>query len=867
MKRIKNLSDHVKLFITIITIYVIAVVFGAIGFYTLQLAMKSRLGQLIIGVAFVILTFLAILFAKNAAWKIGKVLNKLKEKNNWFKEIIDAMPFPVHVTDINMNWVFMNKAYEKTLIDQGIITDRESAYGMHCSNEGADICSTDGCGIYQLSQGNTESYFEWGGKSCKQDTAYLKNELGENVGYVEVVTDLTSIIKVSDYNKSEIKRVVEDLNKLALGDLDLDFNIMEADSYTEEAHSQFATINDSLGKVKNALELMIGDTDMLVDAAVEGNLSVRADEERHQGDYRKVIEGVNKILDAIKEPLDVASEFISNLAVGQHQERMENNYKGYYATLIDNLNNVRHALKYLVSETSKLTEAGLNGDLTVRGEVGKLQGDYLQIVDGFNNTLDAIVAPLDEANTILGRMAVNDYAEKMSDGHMGMLKTFAESINDVHNRLLSLENLFVQVAKGDTSLLEEFKEIGQRSENDKIVPAAVAMMQAIQDLIDESKTLAKAAVEGNLSTRADTGKFEGGYETVIDGMNKTLEAVEQPFQEISEVLTDMAKGDFTVTMQGDYKGSYAQIKNAMNSSITSISEVLSEISKTSEEVAAGSSQVSDGSQALSQGATEQASSIEELTSSITEIAAQTKQNAINAGQASQFSNSAKEDAANGNGQMQEMLRSMSEINESSSNISKIIKVIEDIAFQTNILALNAAVEAARAGQYGKGFAVVAEEVRNLAGKSAEAAKNTTTLIEGSIKKVEEGTKIANNTAEALIKIVEGVDKAANLVGEISTASNEQATGISQIDKGIEQVSQVVQTNSATAEESAAASEELSGQAEALKSLVGKFKLMKNVGASTPEKSNFEALQTATSKAQAAASKPQINLSNAGFGKY
>lgn len=303
--------------------------------------------------------------------------------------------------------------------------------------------------------------------------------------------------------------------------------------------------------------------------------------------------------------------------------------------------------------------------------------------------------------------------------------------------------------------------------------------------------------------------------------------ISNPINKLIKVADRIAGGDLDVEIEITSKDEVGTLAAAFRKLSSNTNEALLSIQNASEQVASGAQQISETGMVLSQGAAEQASSVQQLTASLEEISNQTRINADTAVQANQLAEEARDNALQGNQQMQGMLTAMDEINTSSENISKIIKVIDEIAFQTNILALNAAVEAARAGQHGKGFAVVAEEVRNLAARSAGAAKETTDMIEGSIKKVKDGMQIAGETAAALDKIVTGITRAASLVGSITDASNEQAAGISQVNQGIIQVSQVVQTNSATSEESAAASEQLAGQAEVLKEQVGRFNLRKS----------------------------------------
>ncbi len=336
-----------------------------------------------------------------------------------------------------------------------------------------------------------------------------------------------------------------------------------------------------------------------------------------------------------------------------------------------------------------------------------------------------------------------------------------------------------------------------------------------------SKAVLSSEQNGDFSVRAnvDTKDEIGNTATAF---NQLMEVMQSAFGDVNRVMEAVAKGDLTERIDNDYGGNLQG--SSINEAVDMLGRSLKRVAITSDEVKTSSSELSGSSQSLSSGTTQQAASLQEISSSMTEVDKLTKANNKNASQAKQCTGQTIETVKKGNMQMESMLSSMKEINHTSTEITKIIKIIDEIAFQTNLLALNAAVEAARAGKYGKGFAVVADEVRNLAARSGEAAKNTTALIEKSIKEVENGVKNADQTAESLNEITDGINKVSEFVDSIAQGSVEQEIGITEINHGLAQVNNVVQQNSSIAEESASASQELTAQAIQLQQMVNQFKL-------------------------------------------
>jgi len=599
--------------------------------------------------------------------QISDLKNETSEKLNY----LDKIPTPVMVVDESFEVKYMNNYGAKT-----VGKTPEDCVGKKCYDLfNTGHCNTDNCQV---------------AKAMKQDGVFTSDTVA----------------------------------KLPTGELPI--------RYTG------APLKDKNGKIIGGLEYvvdiseemeMINSVSELVNAAIEGKLDTRANQ--------KIVQGLNNTLDTVINPLNVVAEYVDRISKGDMPPEITDEYKGDFNEIKNNLNQCIWAISEMLKDANMLTDAVVEGKLDVRADASKHhskhQGDFQKIVQGLNNTLDTVINPLN---------VVAEYVDRISKGEI------PEKITD---------------------------------------------------------------------------KYKGDFNEIINNLNKCIDGF-GGLVEANQVLQKMAKKDLSCKVEGNYLGIFNDVKIALNEFLESVNEILHQVTIASEQVSTGSKQVSDSSQSLSQGASEQASSIEEISSTMTEMTSQTKDNAENAAQANKLAEEAKANADRGNGEMKKMLEAMNEINSSSEQISKIIKVIDEIAFQTNLLALNAAVEAARAGKHGKGFAVVADEVRNLAQRSAEAAKETTELIENSVNKVQNGTEIAESTAKALEEIVTRITKVTDLVGEIASASDEQSKGIAQVNEGLGQIDQVTQSNTSVAEESASASEELSSQAEQLKAMIAEFKL-------------------------------------------
>ncbi len=444
-------------------------------------------------------------------------------------------------------------------------------------------------------------------------------------------------------------------------------------------------------------------------------------------------------------------------------------------------------LKGLIRDMSHMSKEHMDGDIDVLMPVEKYHGAYSNMASGVNEM-------------VLGHIAVKRKA-------MACIEEFGKGNFDAE--------------------LEKFP--GKKAFINRTIEQVRMNLKA---LISDTNELSKSAVAGQLSKRADVHRHLGDFRLIVQGINDTLDAVIHPVNEAANVLEKVAARDLTVRMYGEYQGDLNRIKVSLNQAVDNLDIALVHVAESTGQVASASQQISSGSQTLAQGANEQASSLEEVTSSLEEMSSKTHQNADHALQAQRLATEADQKAHHGLEAMQQMSTAIGRIQSGSNDTAKIIKTIDEIAMQTNLLALNAAVEAARAGEAGRGFAVVAEEVRNLASRSAQAAKNTADRISESVRFANDGVEIAKTVAKSFEEIAHSNSKVNQLISDIAKASQEQSSGIQALTQSVSQMDQVTQANAANSEESASAAEELSSQAEELMAMVNGFRISGNTKKAT-----------------------------------
>ena len=517
--------------------------------------------------------------------------------------------------------------------------------------------------------------------------------------------------------------------KMAGLDLELTFNPV----HNEEGRylGRMIQWNDRTAEVVAEQEVT-----RLVQEAVAGNLAERVDTSiLPEGFILDTGKGINNMLDAVIGPLNVAAQYVDDISKGNIPAKITDNYNGDFNTIKNNLNTCIDAVNALVADAAMLSNAAVEGRLETRADASHHQGDFRKIVEGVNETLDAVIGPLNVAAQYVDDISKGNIPAKITDHYNG-------DFNNIKNNLNTC-------------------------------------IEAVNTLVDDAAMLARAAHEGRVSVRADASAHSGDFRKIVEGVNETLEMIVNPI---------------------------ATVKVAV------------------ETISTASKEIAQGNADLSRRTEEQAASLEKTAASMEELASTVKQNADNAKQANQLAAAASGVAVKGGDVVAEVVATMSDINSSAKKIEDIISVIDGIAFQTNILALNAAVEAARAGEQGRGFAVVAGEVRNLAQRSASAAKEIKELITDSVNKTAEGTRQVENAGQTMQEIVSSVKRVSDIIGEIAAASNEQSAGIEQVNDAVMKMDDMTQQNTALVEEAAAAAESMLEQADELMNAVSVFRL-------------------------------------------
>jgi methyl-accepting chemotaxis protein len=655
-----------------------------------------------------------------------------------------------------------------------------------------------------------------------------KGHLGERLK-MDTKDEVGILAKTMDQFADDLQNnVVASMKRIADGDVN--FQVQPKDNKDE--------IAPALNMTTQSLQGLVAEAKILTQAAVEGKLSTRGNAEKFKGGYKEIVDGVNKTLDAVIGPLNVAAEYVDRISKGDIPKRITDSYNGDFNEVKNNLNNCIDNVNALVSDANMLSKAAVEGKLSTRADAGKHHGDFRKIVEGVNSTLDAVIGPLNVAAEYVDRISKGDIPKKITDSYNGDFNEIKNNLNnciDNVNSLVADANMLSKAAvegklstRADANKHQgDFRKIveGVNQTLDSVIgPLNVAAeyvdriskgdipkkitdsyngdfneiknnlntcIDAVNFLIADSGTLSKAAVEGKLKTRADASKHQGDFRKIVDGVNATLDAVINPLNDASEILQKVSKGNLKIRLSKEYAGDYVMLKDSINTTVDSQNNLVNDLLKRVEELTESSNnllkisdQLATYSTELSAQTSSSAASSEQVSSNVStvsssaeEMAASIKEIAKNTSVAANLAKESQENASAAS-------EVMNKLGESSQEIGNIVKTITSIAEQTNLLALNATIEAARAGESGKGFAVVANEVKELAKESAKATEDITNRI----KTVQEETTRAIGVIEGIINNIKKINDVSNT---IASAVEEQSVTTSEVNRNLNEASRGV----------------------------------------------------------------------------
>jgi methyl-accepting chemotaxis protein len=530
------------------------------------------------------------------------------------------------------------------------------------------------------------------------------------------------------------------------------------------------------------------------------------------------------VAESIRKPLYQLVEVANHVAQGSLNVNIDTSAKDETGMLALGFSRVVSVIYTLVNDLERMIQEDREGNIDARVDVSQFGGSYQKVAQEVNDLYGGLVSEILRLLDVLGEFGKGNFSADIPQmpGKKASMNTALNSMKDEINHVkVDIQKLVRGAIEGDLHIRADASS--HSGEWAVIVKELNHLMEEIAAPIDETREVLSHIAGGKFDLRI-TGEYNGEFLELKKSVNGTVSNIVSYISEISDILNALANNDLNQEIHREYVGEFSAIKEAMTHIIETLNKVIGEMNSSAAQISAGARMISDSSMSLATGSMKQSSSVGALNNSIAAINESTGQNAENARYAENLSEESRNNAAKGDTDMKNMLTSMDGIRESSNKITAIIKVIQDIAFQTNLLALNAAVEAARAGEHGKGFAVVAEEVRSLAGRSQSAAEETTVLIEESISRVKDGTKMAEQTADALQAIVGNVTKIADIIKGISAASTEQADAINMVTTELVQITDVAHSTTAASEEAAAAAQQLTSQSDMMHSMASVFKM-------------------------------------------